>query len=366
MEDAGKAETHEGGASVRASLFEQLTTGVLLLDGALRVRDLNSAAESLLAVSAKQVVGQPLVKLLPSAERLTATVRRSADTAQPLAERDLPLPRSGASEITVDCVVTPLVDGAEPGSILVELLRLDRHKQISREEQQAIQNESARTLARGLAHEIRNPLGGLRGAAQLLQRELGDPELEEYTRVIVHEADRLQALVDRMLGPRSTLRVRSVNVHEVVERVYALIHAEAPDGCSIERDYDPSLPDFFADPELLIQAILNVARNAVQALVSGGRVRLCTRIERQLTIATKLHRLVIRVDIKDDGAGVPEGLLEQIFFPLVTGRAEGTGLGLSVAQSVVRQHGGLIECTSKPGDTTFSILLPAYQEPARS
>ena len=157
-----------------------------------------------------------------------------------------------------------------------------------------------------------------------------------------------------------------MNVHEVVERVYALIHAEAPDGCSIERDYDPSLPDFFADPELLIQAILNVARNAVQALVSGGRVRLCTRIERQLTIATKLHRLVIRVDIKDDGAGVPEGLLEQIFFPLVTGRAEGTGLGLSVAQSVVRQHGGLIECTSKPGDTTFSILLPAYQDPDRS
>ena len=370
MSDEDGDEALDAGSRPRDPLLEQLTTGVLLLDVELRVSYLNPAAEALLGVSAKQVSGLPVTTFLPASQRLAMTVRRAADSGEPLAEHDLQLIRAGASEITVDCVLTPVVDGSESGMVVIELLRIDRQKQISKEQQQVVLDESARTLARGLAHEIRNPLGGLRGAAQLLQRELGDPELEEYTQVIVHEADRLHALVDRMLGPQSALRVRRVNVHEVLERVHALIRAEAPADCVIERDYDPSLPDLFADPELLIQALLNIARNAVQALdsgeIRGGRVRLCTRIERQLTIGAKLHRLVIRVDVIDDGGGVPAALLDRIFFPLVTDRPEGTGLGLSVAQSIVRQHGGLIECASEPGDTKFSVLLPIHDESTRA
>jgi two-component system nitrogen regulation sensor histidine kinase GlnL len=225
------------------------------------------------------------------------------------------------------------------------------------------QNESARALVRGLAHEIRNPLGGLRGAAQLLERELGTEELKEYTRIIVHEADRLQALVDRLLGPRMLPSKRLINIHEVTERVRALIQAEAPGGIVVDRDYDPSIPELYADPELLIQATLNVAQNAVQAVADAGHILLRTRVHRQYTIGQRRHRLVARIDICDNGAGIREDLKDLIFYPMVTGRNDGTGLGLSIAQSLVNQHAGLIECHSEPGNTTFSILLPLVNVP---
>jgi two-component system nitrogen regulation sensor histidine kinase GlnL len=266
----------------------------------------------------------------------------------------------GVGTVTVDCVMTPL-SGAGSGArslVLVEFIALDRHKQISREERLVADSESARQVLRGLAHEIRNPLGGLRGAAQLLERELADEELREYTRVIVHEADRLQNLMDRMLGPRTPPRLRAVSIHEVTERVFALISAEAPPGVRVEKDYDPSIPELAADAELLIQAVLNVARNAVEAVEGRGQVLLRTRIHRQFTIGQRHHRLVARIDVVDDGPGVPEDLQERVFHPLVTGRHAGTGLGLSIAQSLVNQHGGLIECESRPGHTVFSILLP--------
>ncbi len=339
-------------------IVDNLTTAVLMLDRDLRLLSLNPAAEALMDVSAKQIRGVALRQLLPDAEIFENALQRVVESGHPLTERDMQLPLPGSAVITVDCLITPVSEQAFPGGVLVELLDLDRHKQISREAQLMSQNESARALVRGLAHEIRNPLGGLRGAAQLLERELGAEELKEYTRIIVHEADRLQALVDRLLGPRTLPRKLRINIHEVTERVRALVEAEAPEGVVVDRDYDPSIPDLTADPELLIQAALNVAQNAVQAVSASGRILIRTRVHRQYTIGQRRYRLVIRIDICDNGPGVAEDLEPLIFYPMVTGRTDGTGLGLSIAQSLVNQHGGLIECHSEPGSTTFSILLP--------
>ena len=339
-------------------IVDNLTTAVLVLDTALCIRSLNPAAEALLDVSANQVRGLDLRQLLPEAKVLADALMRIAASGHPLTERDMQLVLPSAAVITVDCVMTPVSEPTAFSGILVELLDLDRHKQISREEQLMCQNESARALVRGLAHEIRNPLGGLRGAAQLLDRELESEELKEYTRIIVHEADRLQALLDRLLGPRTRLKKRAMNIHEVTEHVRALVEAEAPPGVVVDRDYDPSIPELEADPELLIQAALNVVKNAVQAIGGAGRILIKTRIHRQYTIGQRRHRLVVRVDVSDNGPGIPEELKALIFYPMVTGRSDGTGLGLSIAQSLVNQHGGLIECHSEPGNTTFSILLP--------
>lgn len=345
-------------------IVDNLTTAVLVLDRDLRLLSLNPAAEALLDVSAKQVRGVRLRRLLPAAKIFEAALLRVVESGHPLTERDMQLALTGSPPIIVDCVITPVSEHALPGGLLVELLDLDRHKQISREEQLMSQNESARALVRGLAHEIRNPLGGLRGAAQLLERELDAEELKEYTRIIVHEADRLQALVDRLLGPRTLPRKRLINIHEVTERVRALIEAEAPGGIVVDRDYDPSIPEFYADPELLIQAALNVAQNAVQAVAEAGHILVRTRVHRQYTIGQHRHRLVARIDICDNGSGIEEDLKALIFYPMVTGRTDGTGLGLSIAQSLVNQHAGLIECHSEPGNTTFSILLPIVKGPA--
>jgi two-component system nitrogen regulation sensor histidine kinase GlnL len=213
-------------------------------------------------------------------------------------------------------------------------------------------------LLRGLAHEIKNPLGGIRGSAQLLQRELASEELREYTQIIMDESDRLQSLVDRMLGPNKPLLLEPINIHKVLERVRQLVQVEAPVGVSIERDYDPSIPQVNGDGDLLIQAILNIVRNAAQAVGVRGRILIRTRIHRQVTIGNKRNRLVVKIDVEDNGPGIPDALMGQIFYPMVTGRAEGTGLGLSIAQSLINQHGGLIECISEPGLTVFSIFLP--------
>jgi two-component system nitrogen regulation sensor histidine kinase GlnL len=211
---------------------------------------------------------------------------------------------------------------------------------------------------RGLAHEIKNPLGGLRGAAQLLERELSDPSLKEYTGIIIGEADRLQTLVNRMLGPNTRPQRRSINIHQVVERVRTLAVAEAPPGVTIVRDYDPSIPDFMAEPDQLIQALLNIVRNALQAIGEQGEIILRTRSIRQATIGHHRHKLAARLDIIDNGPGIPPDMMESIFFPMVTGRPDGTGLGLPIAQDLVNQHHGLIECHSEPGKTVFTLLLP--------
>ncbi len=339
-------------------IVDYLSTAVVVLDRDLCLRSLNPAAEALLDVSDKQVRGMSLRQLLPEADIFETALTRVIESAHPLTERDMQLALPNSASVTVDCVMTPVTESALFGGVVVELLDLDWHKQISREQQLMSQNDSARALVRGLAHEIRNPLGGLRGAAQLLERELDSEELKEYTRVIIHEADRLQALVGRLLGPRTRPCMRPINIHEVTERVRTLIDAEAPSGVVVDRDYDPSIPELEADPALLIQALLNVVRNAVQAVDGAGRVLITTRVHRQYTIGQRCHRLVVCVEIRDNGSGIPDALKGMVFYPMVTGRTDGTGLGLSIAQSLVNQHGGLIECQSEPGNTNFSILLP--------
>ena len=346
-------------------LIDHLTTGVLVLDRGSVIERMNSAVEALLDTSMQTACGAPLSDLVAAGELLDA-VDRVLDTAEPLTERALPVTLNTGRTRVVDCTLTPIAaapgvpPGAAPGApkILVELVRLDRHHQITREERLLTQIAYARNLVRRLGHEIKNPLGGLRGAAQLLESELPDAALREYTAVIIREADRLTNLVDRMIGPRRLLRLVPVNIHEVTERVRTLVSAETPASIVVERDYDPSIPELAADPELLIQAMLNIARNAVHALGDRGRIALRTRVQRQVSIGTRQHRLMCRIDVADDGPGIPDDLVDSMFYPLVSGRDGGAGLGLSIAQSLVYEHGGIIECTSRPGDTTFSILLP--------
>ncbi|MDQ2694391.1 MAG: nitrogen regulation protein NR(II), partial [Pseudomonadota bacterium] len=296
--------------------------------------------------------------LAGGAVALVDGMRRCLKSGHPYTERELHLTLPGEHAITVDCTVSPIVEQDQVVELLVEVRQVDRQLRISREETLLAQHNTARALVRNLAHEIKNPLGGLRGAAQLLEREFTDDTLKEYTRIIIGEADRLRNLVDRMLGPTQPPAYLQVNIHEVLERVRTLVLAEIGDGIQIERDYDPSIPPLTGDAEQLIQAVLNVVRNAVQALDRHGLITLRTRIHRQCSIGPRRHKLVVRLDVIDNGPGIPDEIREKIFYPMITGRADGTGLGLSIAQNLVNQHGGLIECTSRPGETTFTLLLP--------
>jgi len=340
-------------------ILENLTTAVLTFDADLRLTSINPAGEMLFEVSAKKIIGRHIAELLPHSRRLVANLRQTLAGRQPLTARGVRLKLPGERTITVDSTVSPLVDsGSEAVSLLVELTQVDRLLRLAREENMLDRQAANRAVMRGLAHEIKNPLGGLRGAAQLLERELPDKALREYTRIIIHEADRLRNLVDRMMGPHQPLKLKPVNIHEILEHVRKLILVEVPVGLDIECQYDPSLPDFDGEPELLTQAVLNIVRNSVEAMQHKGLIRLRTGVERSFTIGQKCHRLVLRADIEDTGPGIPETLQDQIFYPMVTSKPGGTGLGLSIAQDVIAKHGGLIECRSRPGQTVFSIYLP--------
>jgi len=339
-------------------ILDGLSTAVLLFDHQLRLTYLNPGGEMLFAHSARHAIGLPLGELLLDAEALAGRMHQALETTHPYTEREVRLVLLEGQAITVDYTVSPLIEPGRDPEVLVELLQVDRHLRITREEGLIAQNQAARALVRGLAHEIKNPLGGLRGAAQLLERELDDEALKEYTRIIIGEADRLQNLMNRMLGPRSLPARVAINIHQILEHVRSLVEAEGGQHLRIDRDYDPSIPDLDADPDMLIQAVLNIVRNAAQAQDYHGTITLRTRALRQFTIGQKRHKLVVRVDVVDDGPGIPPDMMEHIFYPMVTGRAEGTGLGLSIAQSLVSLHDGLIECSSRPGQTEFTILLP--------
>ncbi len=338
-------------------ILDSLTTAVLTFDADLRLTSINPAGEMLFEISAKKAVGQRLAELLPHARLAMKTLSQTLESRHPVTARGVPLKLPGHRIITVDCTVTPLTD-AGPDALLVELTQVDRLLRLARDENMLERQAANRAVMRGLAHEIKNPLGGLRGAAQLLERELPDKSLKEYTRIIIHEADRLRNLVDRMMGPHKPLKKKPVNIHEILEHVRKLMLVEVPVGLTLERDYDPSLPEFEGEPEQLIQAVLNIVRNSSEAIQHKGMIRLRTGIERSFTIGQKRHRLVLRADIEDSGPGIPEEIQEHIFYPMVTAKPGGTGLGLSIAQDIVAKHGGLIECHSRPGHTVFSIYLP--------
>ncbi len=339
-------------------ILENLNTTVVLADAELCVVAINPAAEMLFEISSRQAAGRPLTELLSRNQSLIEAAHQSLVSGHPFTEHGLRLAVPGNRRIAVDCTVTPLARGDARPELLIELIPIDRLLRLAHDENLQDQHVANRAVMRGLAHEIKNPLGGLRGAAQLLERELGDRGLKEYTRIIIHEADRLRNLVDRMAGPDTPPDLQPTNIHQVFEHVRSLILAEYPVGIILRRDYDPSLPEFMADPGQLVQAILNIARNAAQAINGQGVICLRTRVERNLTMGQKRYRLVLRAEIEDNGLGIPEELRAHIFFPMVTGRPEGTGLGLSIARSIIHQHHGVIECVSRPQQTIFRIYLP--------
>jgi two-component system nitrogen regulation sensor histidine kinase GlnL len=332
--------------------LEFLATAVLALDEGFIIRYANPAAESLLAAAAKSLLGQPFPSLFAERQALAASLGEARATHWDYAAQNVTYSRAGREPLRLSCVVTRM--DALGLALLVELRPIEQQLRLAREERIVAEQQANRELIRNLAHEIKNPLGGLRGSAQLLERELDKPELREYTQVIIQEADRLQALMDRMLTPHRAPRIEPLSVHEVLERVRSLVKAEF--GVVIERDYDPSLPEIVGDREQLIQAALNIARNAAQA--GGTSIFFRTRALRQVTILRQRYRLALELQVIDDGPGVPEEIQERIFNPLVSGREGGTGLGLSLAQTFVQYHHGVIEFESRPGRTTFRILLP--------
>ena len=346
------------------AILDMLATAVLIVDAGGIVRFLNSAAGDLLAIGPAAARGRRLASLLADGTQVEPLILRSRASREPLAMRGFELAPAARSDVhyQVDITLTPLA-GAVPvaGSVLVEISDTTQPSRITRDTALLAQQGGSRVMARQLAHEIKNPLGGLRGAAQLLERELPNEELKEYTRVIIGEADRLCALVDSLLGPARPIRREPVNVHELIDHVYRLARAEAPAGVVMERDYDPSLPLLALDRDLMVQAMLNLARNAVQALGEGGLFTLRSRALTHATIGAERHRLVASLQFEDNGPGVPAELGETIFYPLVTARAGGTGLGLAVAQDIATRHGGIIEFDSRPGRTVFSLLLPVEE-----
>ena len=340
--------------------LELLATAVLVLDAQQIVRYANPAAENLLGAGAKSLIGQPFLQLFAPDSALDKALSDALVTHWDYSAQTVSYPRPGREPLPLSCTLTR---AEAPGvSLLAELRPIEQQLRQAREERLVSEQQSNRELIRNLAHEIKNPLGGLRGSAQLLEHELDRAELREYTQVIIKEADRLQTLMDRLLTPHRQPRVERLGIHEVLERVRSLVLAEfARAAVEIECDYDPSLPDLEGDKEQLIQAVLNVVRNAAQAVAGSGRpgrITLRTRAIRQVTLLRQRHRLALELQVIDNGPGVPEDIREKIFNPLVSGRDGGSGLGLSLAQTFVHYHRGVIECDSRPGRTVFRIVLP--------
>ena len=345
-----------------AMLIENINTAVLVFDDKLRLLSINAAGENLLSVSSNKVLGMRSEGFLPGATRFFESLRRTLHECRPYIEWGVELNLQNQRMITVGCMVTPLLEDDKCSQIIVELIDSDSFTRVMREESITAVYDTARKSLKGIAHEIKNPLGGLRGAAQLLERELEDNDLKEYTRIIINEADRLRNLVDRMLVHDTRPQLAEVNLHELLEYVADLVQAEAASRLDISRDYDPSLPLLQGDKEQLLQVFINVIRNAMQAIATNGKIWLRTRIKRRCTIHQQFHRLVAQIDIIDDGPGIPVDIETEVFYPLITGRAEGTGLGLSIAQSLLQLHGGSISYEREHDRTVFRILLPLGQK----
>lgn len=350
--------------NVHKRLLDNLNTGVLLLDSKLCLLYINMAAENLLEISegkAKQLfIGDVFINAAGDIDEMQAALTNRSSFTRRKAEFRL----NHGKLITVDYSINTFEENGKTQALL-ELNSLEHVNRTSREATLSSAHASSVELVRGLAHEIKNPLGGIRGAAQLLAQELPAAELKEYTSVIIEEADRLHKLVDRLIGSRTPPEMKDINIHEVMERVRNLVEAEIL-GKSIQLipDYDPSIPRLHADAEQLIQALLNIVRNAMQSLTSPGvnhdlgKIYLRTRIIRNATIGSRFHRLAASIKIIDNGPGISPEIIDTIFYPMISGRADGTGLGLSIAHGIISQHKGMIECESRPGATCFKVVLP--------
>ena len=341
-----------------AQIIDHLATSVLLFDENLHLVSINSAGESLLSMSSKRILGLTPEKIWPNTIFFPDMIRKSFQFVRTRIERGVEMGLINRDSVKVDCIFTPIVINDETKEIIVELVGVDTFvremQEFNHQTVQKVANESVQ----GMAHEIKNPLGGIRGAAQLMEKELDDESLLEYTKIIINESDRLRNFLDRMMAA-NTYPVRSdTNIHEIIEYVISIIRVESSRNLNIEKDYDPSIPTINADREQLIQAVLNLLRNAVQATTNDERILLKTRIQRQITIQNKLNKLAIQLDIIDNGPGIPAEIESGAFYPMVTGHAEGTGLGLSIAQQLIQSHGGIINYERKENNTHFSILLP--------
>lgn len=344
-------------------ILDSLSAGVILVDASLLVVDLNPSAENLLGISVQRARGKSLLRLIgdePELRDILARVLQSGDHYAN--ELHLPPTEANAEERVVDCRVSPIeLDGA---SLLIEMNDVTRRSRISRENALLIQHGAGRQMIRQLAHEIKNPLGGIRGAAQLLGRQLDDEELSEYTDVVISETDRLAGLVDTLLGPGGPSNKQPTNVHELLEYVVRLVEAEDVKGVRFVRDYDPGLPLIDLDRDQIVQALLNLVRNAVTVLDGLGTIRLRSRAVTNFTIGDTRHRVIASIEIEDDGPGIPFDLQDSVFYPLVTSRSDGTGLGLPAAQELISRHDGLIEFDSRPGRTVFFVRIPLEQSEA--
>lgn len=345
------------------TILDALNSGVILLDAHLLIVGLNPAAENILGISEQRAQGRPLLQLVDDEPEMRDILSRVVATGDHYAnEMRLAPTEVHSDERIVDCRVSPI--SIDDACLLVEISDITRRSQISRENALLIQHGAGRQMIRQLAHEIKNPLGGIRGAAQLLERQLNDPELREYTDVVISETDRLVGLVDTLLGPGGPPNKRPVNVHELLEYVVRLIEPEDQKKLTIQRDYDPSLPLIDLDRDQMVQALLNLVRNAVAALAGQGTLTLRSRAVTNFTIGNVRHRVIVSIEIEDDGPGISADIQDSIFYPLVTGRPDGTGLGLPAAQELLSRHGGLIEFESRPGRTVFFVRIPLQQATA--
>ncbi len=343
------------------ALLDALNVSVIVLDAELNMLFMNQAAEALSGTTRNRVVGLKFHDLFNGGggDSIITLVSRTLEMSGSMEIRELELVPLGDPEHRLDVDVTAIP--FDDNCIVLELRDVANRLSIERDNELKSQNLVSRTITKQLAHEIKNPLGGLRGAAQLLARRLPTPDLQEYTDVIIHEADRLVHLVDAMLGPNKPTHRKPTNLHRVLNRVYTLVSSEASEHVKIERDYDPSLPDILIDEDQITQTVLNLARNALQAIGHSGHIVFRSRVEPGFTIGEKRHALVARIDIQDSGSGVPCELREQIFYPLVTGRTDGVGLGLALALDLAHRHNGLIKL--QPGTpTVFSLYLPLIRE----
>ena len=336
-------------------ILDHMDTAVLEFSRALKLIYMNPSAEALMERSFQRIQGESIDKLCRPHGKLTPLLKNVLETDQPVTRREFVLQFSPGKQTTTNVTVSPVPHEG----LLVEVQSVGRLYTISQDSRRQKEYNTTRNLLRGLAHEIKNPLGGIRGAAQLLDLELENSEHREYTNVIIKETDRLQKLIDQMAGPKRPPQKQSLNIHEVTEHVFRLISAESTGNIILRRDYDPSLPMIRADKDQLIQAVLNVARNALESLKeSQGVICFKTRALRKYTIAGNSYPLVMQLSILDDGPGIPEDLQAQIFFPMVSNKPSGTGLGLPIAQSLISTNGGLINFQSSPGHTCFDFLLP--------
>ena len=352
------------------TIIDNLHSAVIVIGENLQIFCLNPAAEMLFHISSKRAAKKNIRQLIINQHEFFDRLERSLISAHPYTVYEDQLDIHNHQTIEVDYSVSPVQYSAEGKFLLLEFIRLKSQHKLLHEESILSQYEASKSLLRGLAHEIKNPLGGIRGAAQLLERELekvpNSSENKQFTQIIINETDRLKNLLDRMVGPKDLPTKRDINIHKILEHVRQLVVAEN-DQIKFSADYDPSIPELHADESMMVQIILNITRNAVTAISAShnksgnnknGKINFKTRTQRNRKIGATTYPLVARIDIEDNGGGVSGDLQEKIFMPMITGHAEGTGLGLSIAQSLAQQHNGLIEFSSKPGKTIFTILLP--------